>query len=103
MSSPTPLSCVTDRSEVYDRAVGHHSVVSLHHVQLALVVRGVGQAVDAAALAAGTDGHAGDGLVAAHAVHCARPPHTVLRLLRINQSINPVGFNYLTDIFHSIL
>ena len=58
-----------------DRAVGYDRLVSLH------VLGGVCQAVDGAALRAGADGHAGDGLVAAHAIHCARPPGAVLRLL----------------------
>jgi hypothetical protein len=60
---------------VDDGAVGYDGLVSLH------VLGSVCQAVDGAALRAGADGHAGDGLVAAHAVHSARPPGTVLRLL----------------------
>ena len=67
------------RFEVDDGAVGHDRVVSLHHVQLALVVACLRQAVDGAALGAGADGHAGDGLVTAHAVHRACPAHAVHR------------------------
>lgn len=63
-----------------DGAVGHDCVVSLHHVQFALVISGVGQAVDRAALGAGADRHTGDRLVTANAAHCACPA-TVLRFL----------------------
>lgn len=55
---------------MYHRAVGHDRVVSVHQVQLtAAVLRCFVQAVDRAALRAGADGHAGDGLIAADTVH----------------------------------
>ena len=70
-----------------DRAVGHDCVVSLHQVQFTLVVlSGIRQAVDRAALRAGADGHTGDGLTAAHAVHCASPPNVVFWLLQKHTS-----------------
>lgn len=47
-------------------------MVSLQQVQLTLIVlSSISQAVDRAALRAGTDGHAGDGLAATHTVDSA--------------------------------
>lgn len=72
----------THRFEVYDGAVGHDCVVSLHQVQLAAAVLGrLVQAVDRAALGAGADGHAGDGLIAADTVHRSCPTSARLQLL----------------------
>ncbi len=72
--------------EVYDGAVGHDCVVSLHQVQLAAAVlsRFV-QTVDGAALGAGADGHAWDGLITAHTVHRSCPAPTWLQLLETEQ------------------
>lgn len=65
-----------------DGAVGHDSVVSLHQVQLtAAVLRRLVQAVDRAALGAGADGHAGDGLITADAVYCSGSTCAGLQLL----------------------
>lgn len=65
-----------------DGAVGHDSVVSLHQVQLAAAVLSrLIQAVDRAALGAGADGHAGDGLITADAVYCSGSTCAGLQLL----------------------
>ena len=42
-----------------DRTIRHHCMVSLHHVKLTLVIRGIWKTVSTAALAAGTDRHTG--------------------------------------------
>lgn len=77
------LLSYTHRLEVYDRTVGHDRVVSLHEVQLAATVLGCFiEAVDGAALGAGADGHARDGLIAADAVHRPCPTTTRLQLLQ---------------------
>lgn len=71
--------------EVYDRVVGHDCVVSFHQVQLAAAVWGrFVQTVDGAALGAGADGHARDGLIAADAVHRSCPSSPRLELLENN-------------------
>lgn len=79
----------TYRRSVYDGAVGGDRVLSLlHHGHLATaVVRGVGQAVDRAALGAGRDGHAGHRLRALHAVDRARVQQVLLHLLTGNFQI----------------
>lgn len=65
-----------------DGAVGHDSVVSLHQVQLtAAVLSRLVQAVDRAALGAGADRHAGDGLITADAVYCSGSTCAGLQLL----------------------
>lgn len=65
-----------------DGAVGHDSVVSLHQVQLtAAVLSRLVQAVDRAALGAGADRHAGDGLITADAVYCSSSTCAGLQLL----------------------
>lgn len=70
------------RFEVYDRVVGHDRVVSFHQIQLAAAVGGrFVQTVDGAALGAGADGHAGDGLIAANTVHRPCPTSTRFELL----------------------
>lgn len=72
----------THRFEVYDGAVGHDRVVSLHQVQLAAAVLGrFVQTVDRAALGAGADGHAGDGLITADTIHGSRSASARLQLL----------------------
>lgn len=68
------------RFQVYHRAVGHDCVVSFD-VYLALVVTGVRETIDGAALGTSADGHTGCGLVASHTVDCTRPTHNVLWLL----------------------
>lgn len=69
---------------MYDRVVGHDCVVSLHQVQLAAAVlsRFV-KTVDRAALRAGADGHAGDGLITADTINCSRPTSAWLQLLQM--------------------
>lgn len=68
---------------MYDGAVGHDRVVSFHQVELAAAVLGCFiQTVDRAALGAGADGHAGDGLITADAVHCSCPTSAGLQLLK---------------------
>lgn len=72
----------THRFEVYDRVVGHDCVVSFHQIQFAAAVWGrFVQTVDGAALGAGADGHAWDGLVAANAVHRSCPSSARVKLL----------------------
>lgn len=72
----------THRLDVYDGAVGHDCVVSLHQVQLAAAVLSrLVQTVHRAALGAGADGHAGDGLITAHTVHRSCPTSAWLQLL----------------------
>lgn len=67
---------------MYDGAVGHDRVVSLHQVQLAAAVLGrFVQTVDRAALGAGADGHAGDGLITADTIHGSRSASARLQLL----------------------
>lgn len=71
---------------MYDGAVGHDCVVSFHQVQLAAaVLRCFVQTVDRAALGAGADGHAGDGLITADTIHRSSPPSTRLQLLETEQ------------------
>lgn len=67
---------------MYDGAVGHDCVVSFHQVQLAAVVLGCFvQTVDRAALGAGADGHAGDGLITADTIHRSCPTSARLHFL----------------------
>lgn len=74
--------CCRYRFEMDDGAVGHDGMVSLHQVQLtAAVLSRLVQAVDRAALGAGADGHAGDGLITADAVYCSRSTCARLQLL----------------------
>lgn len=76
------ISVCTHRFEMDDGAVGHDSMVSLHQVQLAAAVLSCFvQTVDRAALGAGTDGHAGDGLITANTVYCSGSTSARLQLL----------------------
>lgn len=71
---------------MYDRVVGHDSLVSLHKVHLtATILSCFIQTVDRAALRAGTNGHAGDGLVTANAVHCSCSTSAWLQLLETDR------------------
>lgn len=75
--------CCSHRFEMDDGAVGHDGVVSLHQVQLAAAVLSrLVQAVDRAALGAGTDGHAGDGLITADTVDCSGSTCAGFQLLK---------------------
>lgn len=65
-----------------DGAVGGDRVLSLlHHGHLPAVVGAVCQAVDRAALGAGTDGHGWQRVGALHAVDCAGAQHVLLHIL----------------------
>lgn len=76
------ISVCTHRFEMDDGAVGHDSMVSLHQVQLtAAVLSCFIQTVDRAALGAGADGHAGDGLITANTVYCSGSTSARLQLL----------------------
>lgn len=76
------ISVCTHRFEMDDGAVGHDSMISLHQVQLtAAVLSCFVQTVDRAALGAGADGHAGDGLITANAVYCSGSTSARLQLL----------------------
>lgn len=69
---------------MYDGVVGHDCMVPLHQVQLAAAVlsRFV-KTVDWAALRAGADGHAGDGLITADTINCSRPTSAWLQFLQM--------------------
>lgn len=88
---------------MYDRTVGHDRVVSLD-VQLTLVIAGVCQAVDRAALGARADRHTGDRLVASHTVHCPRPAHVVFWLLKTHDSneVTTMVENHIETCLHNI-
>lgn len=76
----------TDQGLVQDGAVRGDGVLSLlHHGHLPAVVRAVCQAVDWAALGAGTDWHGWQRVGAFHAVDCAGAQHILLHILTVKK------------------
>lgn len=64
-----------------DRAIWHHGVVPLHHIQLALIIRGIWKTVNTTALATGTDRHTRNGLITPDTIDRSCPADTVILFL----------------------